>query len=379
VHPTVVTNRFRKLSGQVYSPEKMDERFRELLRTGLFTNLRINTEALPSNVVHISLTAEEARHKELGFSIGYSTYEGAIFGFRIGDRNLFGSGRPLTLDVDYSQRGLKADVLYVNPWLFETDISFRARLFVLNRDEIGYSKRDEGLRLEFTGKPAKHFEVTGFLETKNVEITSAAIVSSFLGPTSYQIATLGLTQSLDYRDSPVNPSKGWIITAAADFDTIGGSAGFGRATARITDYIPIYKKLLLALGARGGLIYPLSTVPIDERYFNGGATTVRSFTERELGPQDPHNYPIGGEEFSVFNAELQFPLHDDLVGAVFADAGNVVSDFENAGLQNMRYALGVGLRYKLPIGPIRLDVGFNPDPKQNESWGAVNFSFGFAF
>jgi len=380
LHPSVVTNRFKKLSGKVYSPEKLDERFRELLRTGLFSNLRVNTEPLKSsNEVQIQLTAEEAKAKEIGFSIGYSSYEGAIFGLRLGDRDIFGSGRPLTLDIDYSQRGIKADLIYTNPWFLETDVNFRARLFAHDRDEIGYSKRDEGLRIEFTGKPTKNIELGAFIETKNVEITTAAIVPEDLGPTSYQIATIGLTQSFDYRDSPVSPSKGWIATTAADFDTIGGSASFARGTIRLTEFIPIREHLLLALGARAGAIYPFTEVPIDERYFSGGGNTVRSFTERDLGPHDRHGYPIGGDIFTVFNAELDFPLRGALIGAVFADAGNVVPEFKNAGLQNMRYALGIGLRYKLPIGPIRLDVGFNPDPKQDESWGAVNFSFGFAF
>ena len=270
-------------------------------------------------------------------------------------------------------------MLYLNPWLFESDVSLRARLFVQAREEVGYSKRDTGLRLDFTRKFTKEIESGVFLQAKNVEITDSAIVTSFLGPTAYQIASAGLTQSFDYRDSPVNPSKGWIFTAGLDFDAIAGEVAFGRATVRLTKYIPIREKYILALGARGGLILPFTEVPIDERYFNGGGTTVRSFQEHELGPRDPHNYPIGGEEFTVFNAEFDFPIHDALGGAVFVDAGNVVSDFKDASLQEMRYAIGAGLRYKLPIGPIRLDVGINPNPKQHEDWGAVNFSFGFAF
>ena len=379
LHPSVVENRFRKLSGQVYSPEKFDERFRELLHTGLFTNLRVNTTPLPNNEVRLDLTAEEAKPKEVGFSIGYSTYDGALVGVRLGDRDLFGSGRPLTLSIDYSTRAIRSELLYVDPWLFESDVNLRAKLFVQAGDEVGYSKRDTGLRLDFTRKFTKQIELGTFVQVKSVEITESAIVSSFLGSTAYQIASVGLTQSFDYRDSPVSPSKGWIITSAVDFDAIAGELAFGRATARLTEYIPIKEKYILALGARGGLIYPFTEVPIDERYFNGGGTTVRSFTEHELGPHDPHKYPIGGEAFTVFNAEFDFPIHDALLGAVFVDAGNVISEFKNAGLQDMRYAFGVGLRYKLPIGPIRLDVGFNPNPKENEDWGAVNFSFGFAF
>ena len=111
---------------------------------------------------------------------------------------------------------------------------------------------------------------------------------------------------------------------------------------------------------------------------------MRSFAERDLGPHD-HGDPIGGEFFSVFNVEYTFPVYGELLGAVFVDAGNLLPNstdpFErvSAGLDDMRYAVGLGLRYKLPIGPIRLDYGYNPDRHAGEDVGAFHFSFGFAF
>jgi outer membrane protein assembly factor BamA len=147
---------------------------------------------------------------------------------------------------------------------------------------------------------------------------------------------------------------------------------------------------LLALGGRAGIIHSLSgsnvvaDIPIDERFFNGGNTTVRSFTERDLGPHDGDN-PIGGEFFTVFNVEYTFPIYGELQGAAFFDAGNLLPSSEDpfarasAGFDDMRYAVGLGLRYKLPIGPIRLDYGYNPDRRADEDVGAFHFSFGFAF
>jgi outer membrane protein assembly factor BamA len=140
---------------------------------------------------------------------------------------------------------------------------------------------------------------------------------------------------------------------------------------------------MLALGARGGLISPIADqIPIDVRFFNGGGTTVRSFAERRLGPEDKSGNPIGGELFSVFNIEYMFPLAGGLQGAAFVDAGSLFHDVRLESSYpggDMRYALGLGLRYRLPIGPLRLDYGVNPNPQRNESFGAFHFSFGFAF
>jgi outer membrane protein assembly factor BamA len=137
---------------------------------------------------------------------------------------------------------------------------------------------------------------------------------------------------------------------------------------------------MLAFGARAGVVADVggTGIPIDERFFNGGGTTVRSFGERELGPRDRGN-PIGGQYFSVFNAEYTFPIYGELQLAVFADAGNLVADASDAGFSDMRYAVGLGLRYQLPIGPLRIDYGVNPNPKDDEAFGAFHFSFGFAF
>ena len=143
----------------------------------------------------------------------------------------------------------------------------------------------------------------------------------------------------------------------------------------------------IAFGARVGIIHSLTSsgsaeataIPIDERFFNGGATTVRSFGERDLGPHDNHGHPVGGEFYTVFNVEYTFPIFGELQGAIFTDAGNLLPTSEDIGLNDMRYAIGAGLRYKLPVGPIRLDYGVNPDPRPVEDFGAFHFSFGFAF
>jgi outer membrane protein assembly complex protein YaeT len=379
LRPSFIQNRFRELHGQVYDPAKLDENFRELLQTGLFQNLRINSVPLPDNTIRLDLTAEEAKPKEFGASLGFSSYEGLILGVRVANRNLWGTGRPISLEIERSLRSLSAELLYIDPWLFETDNRLRARIYAQSREEEGYIKQETGARADLTRKLTKNIELGTFIQLENVEITEASIEPIYLGLTAYQIATLGFTQTYDFRDNELNPSRGWILSTSLDGDVIAGELAFGRATARMSHYWPIGKKMMLAAGIRGGLIYPLTSVPIDERYFNGGGTTVRSFRERDLGPKDKQGYPIGGEAFTVFNLELDFPIRDALHGAVFIDAGNVIAQFRDAGIDDLRYAVGVGLRYKLPIGPVRLDVGINPNPKDKEDWGAVHFSFGFAF
>jgi outer membrane protein insertion porin family len=410
LRPSFVTRRFRSLAGQTYSPEVLDEKFRTLMRTGLFNLLQIKPVPVDDDELRLDISAEEAKSKEFGFAIGYGTFQGAIVGVQFRERNLFGYGRPLTTSVEVSQRSYKGEIVYEDPFFFDTDLSFRNQLTALTFDYDGYSKFEIGDRIELTRKFTKQYEAGLIFAARHVEVTDASIDQRFLGQTSYLINTLGFTQTLDLRDSPLVSPRGLVVNTT--FDVASGALGSEidliRGTGRVAYFIPLGPKpltpgvvedrtespfqrwlhqSLLAFGARAGIVHSLNntggdeatTLPIDERFFNGGATTVRSYGERDLGPHDPKGNPIGGEFYTIFNAEYTFPILGELQGALFFDAGNLLPTSEEPGVDDMHYALGVGLRYKLPIGPIRLDYGFNPDRQPGEDIGAFHFSFGFAF
>ena len=413
LRPSYVQKRFTKLKGQTYSPEALDERFRTLMRTGLFNVLKIEpTPIADEDLLLLNISAEEAKSKEVGFSLGYGTFEGGIVGAQFRDRDLFGYGRPLTATIEVSQRSYRGEILYEDPFFFDTDFVFTARAFALTFDYDGYSKFELGGRFELSRKITKYDEASLTFSARHVKITDSEIKPTFLlGPEDYQVDTIGVTNTLDLRESPyVNP-RGFLVGNTLDVasSALGSDIEFIRGTMRVGYYLPFGPKPLtpgvvedqptgtplqhwfqqssVAFGARAGIIHSLTdsgsdeatAIPIDERFFNGGATTVRSFAERDLGPHDNHGHPVGGEFFTVFNVEYTFPIFGELQGAVFTDAGNLLPSSEDVGLNDMRYAVGAGLRYKLPVGPIRLDYGVNPDPHEFEDFGAFHFSFGFAF
>jgi outer membrane protein insertion porin family len=412
LRPSFVTKRFTRLEGKTYSPDVLDERFRTLMKTGQFNLLQIKPVPVGGHLLRLDISAEEAKSKEFGFWIGFDTYEGALAGVQVGDRNLFGYGRPLTATIEVSQRSYRGEILYEDPFFFDTDFVFTARVHALTFDYDGYTKFELGGRLELSRKITKYDEASLTFSARHVKITDSEIKPKFLlGDSNYQVNSIGLTNTLDFRESPyVNP-RGFLIGNTIDVAPggLGSDIEFVRSTMRVGYYLPFGPKPLtpgvvtdqpvesgfqrwihqssIAFGARAGIIHALTTngssqateIPIDERFFNGGATTVRSFGERDLGPHDNHGHPVGGEFFTVFNVEYTFPIFGELQGAVFADAGNLLPTSEDIGLNDMRYAIGGGLRYKLPVGPIRLDYGVNPDPRKFEDFGAFHFSFGFAF
>jgi outer membrane protein insertion porin family len=413
LHPSFVTKRFRRLSGKTYSPDVVDERFRTLMRTGLFNLLQIKPVPVDGNLLRLEISAEEAKSKEFGFWGGYDTYEGVLGGVQVGDRNLFGTGRAGSATIEVSQRSYRGELLYEDPFFLDTDISFRARASAFTFDYDGYTKFELGGRFDWTRKITKRDEVGLAVAVRHVKIIDSQIKPVFLlGPTKdYLVNTVGLTNTLDMRESPNVTPRGFLINNTADLasSAFGSDIEFIRGTMRVGYYLPFgpkpfasgeigversgtplqrwFRQSSIAFGARAGIINSLNdsgsgeatALPIDERFFLGGATTVRSFAERDLGPHDNHGHPVGGEFYTVFNVEYTFPIFGELQGAIFTDAGNLLPNSEDIGLNDMRYAIGAGLRYKLPVGPLRLDYGVNPDPHKYENFGAFHFSFGFAF
>src|SRR5438034_6071616 len=210
LHPSYVIKRFTRLNGKTYSPDVLDERFRTLMRTGLFNVLQIKPVPVDGHLLRLDISAEEAKSKEFGFSIGYGTFEGGIAGVQYRDRDLFGYGRPLTTSIEVSQRGYKGEILYEDPFFLDSDFAFKARLAALTFDFDGYSKFELGGRLELTRKITKQDEAGLTFAVRHVKIIDADIKPKFLGDQNYFVNTLGFTNTLDMRESPFVTPRGFL-------------------------------------------------------------------------------------------------------------------------------------------------------------------------
>jgi outer membrane protein insertion porin family len=371
--------RFESLLGRTYHPDKLALKQSELMASGIFDSLRLTPLPQSDHTLRLDVEATEAKARELGFSLGYGNYEGAMAGIRLADRNLFGRALPAGLELAFSQRAIALEATLADPWLFETRTEFVSRAFIRSRMELGYSKREAGVRGELSRRLLPPFQLAAFGQIRSTEVTSADIPIELLGNTGYQTATLGLSAIWDKRDSALNPTTGWIGTLLGDTNTLSTGETFTRTSGRLTWHHPLPGRVRFAASARFGLLQQRSAVPIDERYFLGGPGTVRSFKQRELGIAPNQPYPAGGSAYSLVNAEADFPLWSRLRGALFFDAGSLSPTGGSVPTEGFRTAVGMGVRYALPVGPVRLDVGFNPNRTASESWGAAHLSFGFAF
>jgi len=206
----------------------------------------------------------------------------------------------------------------------------------------------------------------------------------------------------DRRNSVSDPSRGTFenVDVSMAMKAIGSSANFIRVYLQNSTYHPIGRRLVFARSARFGIqtVYgnSLSTdIPLPERFFAGGGTSLRGFGLNQAGPRDPvTGFPIGGQAELIFNQDLRFPMHlpligDRLGGALFYDAGNVFPSIRKISLRikppaptfdpanpnvcltnctnelsYFSHTVGFEFRYSTPIGPVALDLGYQLNPAQ---------------
>ncbi len=376
---------FASLRGAPYSPGATNAQVEELLKTGAFETVRTDLVEHPDGTTSLDIEVEEGKSRTLGVYGGFMTYEGPIGGFEFRNLNLLGSVRKIDAEIEFSRRGARGEVEVVDPWFFWTDYEMRAGLFAVNRMEEGYDRFSSGgrygLSRRFGERQRNRFSVFG--EAAFTEVSDSDISEAFLGETSYFSNMVGLSFSIDHRDNPVSPRRGWIAETSFGVasSALASEVEYVEAMHGVAAYYPVGDHTL-RFRARTGCIQPIGdeeSLPIDLRFFSGGASSVRSFEERRLGLIDPGSgHPVGGEFFTLFSLEYDIPIPclNGFSVVPFADAGNLLPDADDAGFSDMRYAVGLGLHYLTPIGPLRIEYGLNPSPRDGESDGSVHIGFG---
>lgn len=232
-----------------------------------------------------------------------------------------------------------------------------------------------------------------------------------------RLSSFTASRVLDTRDDPVNPAGGSFVTLESEVAAraIGSEVGFSKSffSGSVYRRLPGVPRIVLATGVRLGVAWafprsldavawaadeqpPVLALPISERFFAGGNTTVRGFALDRLGnPRtrmggtiDQDGFPQGGNAMVILNSELRIRVSPAIGVVTFLDAGNVYDRVQQVSLGRIRSGAGFGLRYNSPVGPLGFDIGFKlgerhffgdeTSPQQEQLW-ALHFSFGQAF
>jgi outer membrane protein insertion porin family len=312
--------------------------------------------------------------------------------------NLWGLAHSLSLRTRASTLEQQALLTYTWPRFGgNPNLSFAITgLYDNSRDIRTFSsKREEG-NMQISQRLTKATTAFYRYSYRRVSVDEDTLkISQFLIPALSQSVLLGEVSVgiiQDRRDDPLDPHKGYYNTldmALADH-IFGSQRNFTRLLARNASYYQVNKRVVLARSTAFGDIQafrysgdPFDAVPLPERFFGGGGTSHRGFGENQAGPRDLQTgFPIGGNAQFFNQVEMRFPLIGENIGGVlFHDMGNTYSTVSNLSfrvkqedLQDfdfMVHAVGLGLRYRTPIGPVRVDMAYSLNPPRFFGWNGT--------
>jgi outer membrane protein insertion porin family len=297
--------------------------------------------------------------------------------------NFLGLGHTIGLQTRVSTIEQRALLSYLAPHFTgkeNTSLSFSALYDVASDVRTFASRRWEG-SAQVSQKISRATTVQLRYTFRRVTVNDLKISPGLIPLLSQpvRVGSVSLSVISDRRDDPTNTHRGYVnsIDLALATREFGSETDFTRILFRNSTYYKLGRDLVLARSLQFGYIQRLgglSQIPLAERFFSGGASSQRAFPDNQAGPRDLETgFPLGGNALLFHQTELRFPLiGDNLGGVLFHDMGNIYSDIRNIsarfrqrGLGDFDYmvqAAGIGIRYRTPVGPIRMDLSLSPNP-----------------
>jgi len=400
----VIRRELRISPGDQFDGEKLRRSKERLRNLGFFEEISFDIEpGVSSRTRDLVVEVKEAKTGEFSFGGGYSSIDEVVAFVEIAQRNFdfknfpyfTGGGQDLRLHVELGSVREEFLLSFTEPWIFDYPISFGFDVYktVHQRESdvgYGYSEKRKGMDLRL-GKELSEY-VSGGLTYRFDNITISDVSEEASNDLKKEIgendvSSLDFVLTRDTRDNIFEPTRGTLLRG--QFGVAGGPFGgdkdFLRFIGKGSYDIPSVRDSVLEFRVRAGFIDAYGDsedVPIYERFFAGGASTIRGYNERKVGPIDSSSEdPIGGESLLVGNVEYTMPIIEFIKLATFFDTGNVWSRIKDFGNGGFKSGVGLGLRVKTPIGPIRLDYGYplNNEPGEEQKEGQFYFSMSHGF
>jgi outer membrane protein insertion porin family len=324
--------------------------------------------------------------------------------------NFMGLGHTISLKTIYSNIEKQASLSYLQPRF--RDVAGRNITYTLLYDNTLDVRTFASKRQEANVQLSQQFSksLTGLFRIayRRVSVTDVIIpvllIPQIVQPQRIGMVSVNLVQ--DRRDNRTDPTRGMYNTFDVGLASkaLASQRSFGRVLIRNATYYKLTRNIILARQTQFGLIAPFAvpsglnaeqSVPLPERFFGGGADSLRAFPYNQAGPRDvgaplvpggpasaPTGFPLGGNALLFNNIELRFPLiGENIRGVFFHDMGNVYSSlgnmsfrFHQNNLQDFDYAVhavGFGVRYRTPVGPVRVDLAYSINPPSYNGFGGT--------
>ncbi len=385
----VIRREFKVAEGGLFDAGGLRRSNENINRLDFFEEVNISTTpGSQEDRMNLKVEVKEKMTGTFSMGVGYSAADQFSVMGQIAQRNLFGRGQRLSLDAYLSTRNTRYNLSFVEPWLFDIPLSAGATLYNWAREYDEYSKDSFGGSVDF-GYLLWGDYTRGYLtytyddaNVSNVKANAPSQIKNSEGQNT--TSSVRLTVKRDSRDQLFNATKGSVNTASVEYagGPLGGTSQFTRYLASSGWYFPLFWDTTFFLHGKGGYIQEHGKVPDYEKFYLGGINSIRGFKFYSIGVIDPvTGNKYGGDKMVQFNVEYIFPLvaKAGVKGVVFYDTGNVYSASQTLDASKFKQTVGGGIRWYSPMGPLRLEWGYNLNPQPGEDTSNWDFSIGSFF
>lgn len=403
----VIRRELKIAEGDLYSSALLRKSRERVMKTQYFKDVEFNSSPTEKKeLIDLDIRVEEQQMGRLAFGAGYSNVHGVIGSISLSHGNLFGLGYKASARVEIGGDVRNFYLNFTDPRFLDTPFSLGLSGYSETNTYNTYSVDVIGAGFTFGREITEN--IVGALDYKyeQVKLYNVSIFDPLHNPGGYRpgdflydqqgTSTTGkvtVTFTRDTTDDPYFPTKGSQIWVSGAVSGLGGNNYFYAATAGASWFYPLVGDLVLNFRANAGFIRPYTSkdVPVNERFYVGGIKTLRGYEFGMAGPVDKNHDPEGSLNMVVFNTEFLYPLSKaiGLRAAAFydigkgwggADASDQTRSLDNS-FTPLRQAVGAGIRWYSPFGPIRVDWGYNLTPKlgRGEKSNVWDFSMGTLF
>jgi outer membrane protein insertion porin family len=382
----VIRREMKVVEGDLFNATALKRSKARINNLGYFEAVDLTTsEGSDQNHVNIDVNVKERATGTFSVGAGYSSVDGFVAQGSITQENFLGRGWKLNLAASLGGESTTYQIGLTDPYFLDKNLTLGFELYQTTREWDDFSRDATGGAIKL-GMPVfddysralfvyryeqkEIYDVSPWaswqIQEEEGSSTISSITSSFIRDTT------------DYR---LDPSKGSVFEASWELAGLGGTEKFSKYVLDYRHFWPAPFDTVVSAHGQVGYVHAFSSeeVPLDERFYLGGINTLRGFDAREVGPRDPLTGDYtGGDMESYFNFEWLFPLSKEagIKGVAFFDVGNA---WDTDYFADWRYSVGGGIRWLSPLGPLRLEWGYNLDPEEWEDRSRLDFMIGRFF
>lgn len=389
--------------GDVFKSSQLQESQRRLYMLGFFKDVQVQDHSSSlgdEKAVDLTFNVEEQRTGAASMGAGYSDRDKLVGTIGLQIPNFRGMGQNLDFSWEFGTRREQFLVGFTEPWLLDTPTSFSFRVYTLDQqyfDSFDFHRNSVSARLgRRLKKPAFSSVSIGYeLRDERYSDFAAGYDPGDARFSARTTSSLELVFRRDTRDLPDFPTTGSVVSYTPEVasSVIAGDVDYHRHELNVNVYRPSWWKFVLAVESKFALIDGFSkwddlNLSFWDRFTPGGVDwwdgQVRGYPDASLGPRDSFGRNIGGRSMMTVNIEYRFPITErQVVGLVFADAGNAWEEIAGLNPTDLRRSVGVGFRVLTPmLGMIGFDFGYGLDRRKVDKQRpglTTHFQFGPRF